>query len=308
VEFLYDPATEDFFFLEMNTRLQVEHTVTEAVTGLDLVAWQLRVAAGEHLELGSVTPRGHAIEFRINAEDALRGFLPTPGQIVDYREPAGPGIRVDSGVAAQSRISQYYDNLLAKLVVWGANRDEAIRRARRALSEFVVTGVSTTIPAHLAVVDHPDFQAGRHYTKWMEEAVSLPDPLPTADPTLPSEEELVRRDMTVEIGGRRFSVTYWTPDAVPTTGAPTPRRTRPKLERAATAGQSDGVIAAPMQGTIVKVHVKAGDRVEANQPICVLEAMKMENEVRSLGAGEVVDLRVQAGDTVAVGAVIAIVK
>ena len=308
VEFLYDPGEDSFYFLEMNTRLQVEHTITEMVTGLDLVAWQIRVASGEKLDLGKVEPRGHAIEFRINAEDPLRGFLPTPGQIVDYREPSGPGVRVDSGVMASTRVSQYYDNLMAKVVVWGANRQEAIRRGRRALSEFVITGVSTTIPAHLAVLDHPDFVAGSHHTKWMEESVQLPDPVPAASPVLPSDEELTRRDMTVEIGGRRFSVTYWAPEPMPMAGATGPRRVRPKLERAASVGAIDGVIAAPMQGTIVKVHVKAGDRVEANQPICVLEAMKMENEVRSPGAGEVVDLRVQPGDTVATGAVIAIIK
>ena len=308
VEFLYDPGEDSFYFLEMNTRLQVEHTVTEMVTGLDLVAWQIRVASGEKLDLGKVEPRGHAIEFRINAEDPLRGFLPTPGQIVDYREPSGPGVRVDSGVMASTRVSQYYDNLMAKVVVWGANRQEAIRRGRRALSEFVITGVSTTIPAHLAVLDHPDFVAGSHHTKWMEESVQLPDPVPAASPVLPSDEELTRRDMTVEIGGRRFSVTYWAPEPMPMAGATGPRRVRPKLERAASVGAIDGVIAAPMQGTIVKVHVKAGDRVEANQPICVLEAMKMENEVRSPAAGEVVDLRVQPGDTVATGAVIAIIK
>jgi acetyl-CoA/propionyl-CoA carboxylase biotin carboxyl carrier protein len=308
VEFLYDPSEDSFYFLEMNTRLQVEHTVTEMVTGLDLVAWQIRVASGERLNLGKVEPRGHAIEFRINAEDPLRGFLPTPGQIVDYREPSGPGVRVDSGVMASSRVSQYYDNLMAKLVVWGATREEAIRRGVRALSEFLITGVSTTIPAHLAVLAHPDFVEGVHHTKWMEETVQLPDPVPTASPVLPSEEELTRRDMTVEIGGRRFSVTYWAPEPLPMAGAPGPRRVRPKLERSASLVAVDGVIAAPMQGTIVKVHVKAGDRVEAHQPICVLEAMKMENEVRSPAAGEVVDLRVQPGDTVAAGAVIAIIK
>ncbi|HEX5671235.1 MAG TPA: biotin/lipoyl-containing protein, partial [Acidimicrobiia bacterium] len=228
--------------------------------------------------------------------------------IVDYREPSGPGVRVDSGVTASSRVSQYYDNLMAKLIVWGATRQEAISRGRRALSEFVITGVSTTIPAHLAVLDHSDFVNGTHHTKWMEESVQLPDPVPAASPVLPSDEELVRRDMTVEIGGRRFSVTYWAPEPLPAAGAPGPRRVRPKLERAASLAAIDGVIAAPMQGTIVKVHVKAGDRVEANQPICVLEAMKMENEVRSPAAGEVVDLRVQPGDTVATGAVIAIIK
>ncbi len=308
VEFLFEPESGEFYFLEMNTRLQVEHTITEMVTGLDLVEWQLRIADGEELDFEGVEPRGHAIEFRINAEDPLRGFLPSPGQIVDYREPAGPGIRVDGWVQATSRVSPYYDNLMAKLVVWGDDRDQAIRRARRALTEYEVTGVATTIPAHLLVLDHPDFVDGRHYTRWLEEHVKFPDAPPAAEPTLPEEEELERTDMTVEIGGRRFSVTYWAPDTLPASGPAGPRRARPKLQRPATTGTSDGVVAAPMQGTIVKVHVKAGDQVEVNQPLCVLEAMKMENEVRSPAAGEVVDLRIQAGDTVALGAVLAVIR
>ena len=308
VEFLFEPESGEFYFLEMNTRLQVEHTITEMVTGLDLVEWQLRIADGEEVDFEGVEPRGHAIEFRINAEDPLRGFLPSPGQIVDYREPAGPGIRVDGWVQATSRVSPYYDNLMAKLIVWGDDRDQAIRRARRALTEYEVTGVATTIPAHLLVLDHPDFVDGRHYTRWLEEHVKFPDAPPAAEPTLPGEEELDRTDMTVEIGGRRFSVTYWAPDTLPASGPAGPRRARPKLQRPATTGTSDGVVAAPMQGTIVKVHVKAGDQVEVNQPLCVLEAMKMENEVRSPAAGEVVDLRIQAGDTVALGAVLAVIR
>lgn len=308
VEFLFDPDEEHFYFLEMNTRLQVEHAITEAVTGLDLVAWQLRIASGEPLSLDQVEVKGHAIEFRINAEDPLRGFLPSPGRVVDYREPAGPGIRVDSWIRPGTRVSQYYDNLLAKLVVWGADRDEAIRRGRRALKEYQVTGVATTIPAHLAVLDHADFAAGRHYTRWMEEVVRLPDPQPSSEPTLPAEEDLSRHDMTVEIGGRRFAVTYWAPEMGPAVGAGPSRRVRPKLDRPTSGGASDGVVTSPMQGTIVKVHVRAGDKVEANQPLCVLEAMKMENEVRSPTAGEVVDLRVQPGDTVASGSVLAIIK
>jgi acetyl-CoA/propionyl-CoA carboxylase biotin carboxyl carrier protein len=308
VEFLFDPDEGRLYFLEMNTRLQVEHTITEAVTGLDLVAWQLRIAAGEPLTFDHVDAKGHAIEFRINAEDPLRGFLPSPGRVVDYREPAGPGIRVDGWVRPATRISQYYDNLMAKLVVWGADRDEAIRRSRRALNEYQVTGVATSIPAHLAVLDHPDFIAGHHYTRWMEEVVHLPDPQPSSGPTLPGEEDLSRHDMTVEIGGRRFAVTYWAPESGPAIGSGPSRRVRPKLDRPSAGGASDGVVTAPMQGTIVKVHVRAGDKVEANQPLCVLEAMKMENEVRSPTAGEVVDLRVQAGDTVASGSVLAIIK
>lgn len=308
VEFLFDPADGRFYFLEMNTRLQVEHTITEMVTGLDLVAWQLRIASGEELTFDHVEPKGHAIEFRINAEDPLRGFLPSPGQVVDYREPAGPGVRVDGWVRPGTRVSQYYDNLMAKLVIWGADRNEAIRRGRRALAEYEVTGVATTIPAHLAILDHPDFVAGNHHTRWTEDEVRLPDPLPSSEPTLAAEEDLTRHDMTVEIGGRRFAVTYWAPEVGPAIGSGPSRRVRPKLDRPAAGGPSDGVITSPMQGTIVKVHVRAGDKVEANQPVCVLEAMKMENEVRSPTAGEVVDLRVQPGDTVASGAVLAIVK
>jgi acetyl-CoA/propionyl-CoA carboxylase biotin carboxyl carrier protein len=308
VEFLFDPDVGEFYFLEMNTRLQVEHTVTEMVTGLDLVAWQLRIAQGESLDFDSVEARGHAIEFRINAEDPLRGFVPTPGQIVDYREPSGPGVRVDGWIQPASRVSQYYDNLMAKLVVWGEDRDQAIRRARRALEEYEITGVATTIPSHLLVLDHPDFLEGRHYTRWLEDQVKFGEPTPSSGPTLPEDEELARRDMTVEIGGRRFSVTYWAPDTGPATGPGVTRRTRPKLDRTSPASASDGVVVAPMQGTIVKVHVKAGDAVEAEQPLCVLEAMKMENEVRAPIAGEVVDLRVQPGDTVSVGTILAVVR
>jgi acetyl-CoA/propionyl-CoA carboxylase biotin carboxyl carrier protein len=225
--------------------------------------------------------------------------------VVDYREPSGPGVRVDGWVRPGTRISPYYDNLMAKLVVWGSDREQAIARGRRALSEYTVTGVATTIPAHQAVLQHDDFLNARHHTRWMEDSVVLPAATPDAGPTLPSEEQLSRREMTVEIGGRRFTVAYWSPEAL---GPPSAvRRRPPKLDRPSNA-PSDGVITAPMQGTIVKVHVKAGDKVTAGNPICVLEAMKMENEVRSPVNGEVVDLRIQPGDTVAAGAVIAVVR
>ncbi len=305
VEFLLDQSG-DFYFLEMNTRLQVEHTVTEMVTGLDLVEWQLRIADGETLDLGKVVPRGHAFEFRINAENPYQNYLPTPGQVVEWREPSGPGVRVDGWIVPQTRVSQYYDNLMAKLVVWGIDRTHAVARAKRALEEFVVRGVNTTIPAHLAVLNHPDFLSGEHHTRWMEESVDLGQEAPDSPPALPEEEELDQRSMTVEIGGRRFAVTFWAPQ---TQGGPDQvRRRPPKLKASGDTRPSDGVVAAPMQGTIVKVHVKAGDSVEAGDAICVLEAMKMENEVRSPATGDVVDLRVQPGDTVANGAVIAIIK
>jgi acetyl-CoA/propionyl-CoA carboxylase biotin carboxyl carrier protein len=306
VEFLLD-ENGDLYFLEMNTRLQVEHTVTEMVTGIDLVEWQLRVAMGEVLDLGEIEPNGHAIEFRINAENPFQDFMPTPGQVVEWREPSGPGVRVDGWISPQTRVSQYYDNLMAKLIVWGADRSQAIARGKRALSEFVVRGVHTTIPAHLAVLDHPDFAAGLHHTRWIEETVDLGTAPPDAPPALPEEEDLEQRSMTVEIGGRRFAVTFWAPDARAASAGQT-RRRPPRLSGSADAGPSDGVITAPMQGTIVKVHVRAGDTVEAGDPICVLEAMKMENEVKAPSSGAVVDLRVQAGDAVANGAVIAVVK
>jgi acetyl-CoA/propionyl-CoA carboxylase biotin carboxyl carrier protein len=303
VEFLIDRSGESYF-LEMNTRLQVEHTVTEMVTGLDLVEWQLRIAAGEELTIEAIEPRGHAIEFRINAEDPHNEFLPTPGQVVEWQEPAGPGVRVDSWVRPGTNVSQYYDNLMAKLVVWAPDRASAISRGRRALEEFRVTGVASTIPAHLAVLSHPDFLNGAHHTKWMEESVDVGEGEPDSTPSLPEEESLTRRDITVEVGGRRFAVSYWAPEPLAGTGI---RRRPPRLQTGSSA-PSDGVVTAPMQGTIVKVHVTAGAPVGEGDPICVLEAMKMENEVRSPTSGDVVDLRVQPGDTVTPGQVIAIVK
>lgn len=304
VEFLLD-QNGDFYFLEMNTRLQVEHTVTEMVTGLDLVEWQIRIAYGERLTIGEPEPDGHAIEFRINAEDPFNGFLPTPGQVVEWVEPAGLGVRVDSWITPGTVVSQYYDNLMAKLVVWGQTREAAIARGKRALQEFQVSGVATTIPAHLAVLDHPDFLAGTHHTKWMEDAVRLEGARPMVAPALPEDEDLVKREITVEVGGRRFQVSYWAPEA---TATGQPRRRPPKLTQTGGPKTSDGVVTAPMQGTIVKLHVKAGQAVKEGEPLCVLEAMKMENEVTSPAAGEVVDLRVEPGDTVSAGQVIAIVK
>jgi acetyl-CoA/propionyl-CoA carboxylase biotin carboxyl carrier protein len=306
VEFLVD-RQGDFYFLEMNTRLQVEHTVTEMVTGIDLVEWQLRIASGQELTFDAVEPRGHAIEFRINAEDPFQDFLPSPGRIVEWQEPAGPGVRVDSWIRSGTNLSPYYDNLLAKLVVWGPDRASAINRGRRALEEFRVQGVASTIPAHLAVLAHPDFIKGSHHTRWMEETVVLGLTEPEVNPSLPQDEDLTRRDITVEVGGRRFTVSYWAPDPGIAAGAVV-RRRPPRLANSGPAGPSDGMVTAPMQGTIVKVHVTAGTAVKEGDPICVLEAMKMENEVRSPNSGEVVDLRVQPGDTVTPGQVIAIVR
>ena len=307
VEFLLD-EDGSFYFLEMNTRLQVEHTVTEEVTGVDLVKQQLRIAAGAALDLGDITPRGHAIEFRVNAEDAASGFLPSPGTLVEYREPAGPGVRVDSWVTAGSAISQYYDNLIAKLVVWAETREEAIARGRRALEEYRISGVATTIPAHRLVLDHPDFIHGTHYTKWAEDKVDFTGVAGDMGAALPEDEELSERAMTVEVGGRRFDVKFWAPSPKVAGGAPASRRA-PKVKQAKASGSADeGIITAPMQGTIVKVSVEAGHSVEQGDQLLVLEAMKMENEVKASISGEIIELRVQAGDTVSPGDVMAIIR
>ncbi len=309
IEFLMSQDGE-FYFLEMNTRIQVEHTITEAVTGIDLVKEQLRVAAGEPLSFTSTEPRGHAIEFRINAEDPAREFMPNPGTIIEYHEPGGPGVRVDSGVSAGSVISQYYDNLIAKLVVWGRDREEAICRGRNALQSFEITGLATTIPAHLAVLATDEFVAGTYSTRFVEDHLDFSDLEQEVAPHLPSEEELEERSITVEVGGRRFPVRYWAPVmAAPATVGQkaAPRRRPPKLDRRAAPGENTGIVAAPMQGTIVKIHKAAGDSVKEGEPLCVLEAMKMENEIKSAKDGEVIDLRVQTGDTVISGAVLMVI-
>ena len=235
VEFLYQDG--EFFFLEMNTRLQVEHPVTELVTGLDLVEWQLRVASGEPLGFSQDEVRrdGHAIEVRINAEDPAGGaFTPSPGTIAQFVVPGGPGVRLDAGYASGDTVSQYYDNLVAKLVVWGHDREAARRRMLRAIDETVVTGVATTLPADVAILSHPDFVAGDHSTNWVEQtprpergAVRSRDPprrlRPTAEPSRPR----VLRDVTAEVDGRRYQVKLWVPDlgdAVVAAGAGQPAR------------------------------------------------------------------------------------
>ncbi|MBT8216684.1 MAG: biotin/lipoyl-binding protein [Acidimicrobiia bacterium] len=305
VEFLLEPDGA-FYFLEMNTRLQVEHPVTEMVTGLDLVKLQLEVASGEELALWDVPINGHAIEMRINAEDPGRGFQPSPGRITAYREPGGFGVRVDSFVEAGAAISPYYDNLAAKLVVWAPTRDEAIDKALRAVADFEIKGIPTTLQAHPLLLDHELFRTGRHYTKFVEDTVDFSGVDGEGGPALPEDEATTVREATVEVGGRRYDVKLWFPEGQLAGSAP--RRRPPRLERGRATGDDGGVITAPMQGTIVKVSVKAGERVKAGDTICILEAMKMENEIKAPVEGEVVDLRVQAGDSVANGAILAMVR
>ena len=218
VEFLYQDG--GFYFLEMNTRLQVEHPVTELVTGLDLVAEQIRVASGDPLSFSQedIVRRGHAIEVRINAEDPAGGaFVPSPGPIATLRVPQGYGVRWDGGYEAGDEVSQFYDNLLGKLICWGADRDAAIARTLRALDEFEISGIPTTIPADVAILRHPDFVAGEHSTKWVEERLDLSgiaaDVRPVPEDAETGAEPKVRRDVDVEVNGRRFGVTVWVPES-----------------------------------------------------------------------------------------------
>jgi acetyl-CoA/propionyl-CoA carboxylase, biotin carboxylase, biotin carboxyl carrier protein len=323
VEFLFQDG--EFYFLEMNTRLQVEHPVTELVTGLDLVAEQIRVASGEPLSFtqDDIVRRGHAIEVRVNAEDPAEGrFLPSPGPITRLRVPQGIGVRWDGGYEKGDEVSQYYDNLVGKLICWGADRDVAIARTIRALAEFEIAGVATTIPADLAILRHPDFVAGEHSTRWVEDRLDLsaataagsgPVPAAAGDAADGEAPEVkVRRDVDVEVNGRRFGVTVWVPEsqvgaAVAAGGAakasPRPRRSGGASAAAAGSGQ----VTVPMQGTIVKVLVAVGDSVDAGQTVCVLEAMKMENNIAADKAGTVAEVKVEAGQSVGSGDVIVVI-
>ena len=311
VEFIYQDG--DFFFLEMNTRLQVEHPVTEVITGIDLVEWQIRVASGEKLPMTQkqvrAAQRGHGIEVRINAENPAGGkFLPSPGPISKLVAPDGFGIRFDGGYETGDEISQYYDNLVGKLIVWGKDRDTAIARTVRALNEMVVEGVATTIPADIAILEHADFRAVQHSTKWVEEKLDLSnvDAAPAAAPAGDDDAPLVQRRTTVEVNGRRFDVKLWVPESAGVAAA------APAKKKAARAGGSgggaagggSGKVAVPMQGTIVKVLVEVGQAVEAGQSVVVLEAMKMENQIEADKTGTVKAVNVKPGDTVGAGDVV----
>src|SRR5436190_6459878 len=296
----------DYFFMEMNTRIQVEHTVTEMVTGLDLVREQILVALGEPLSVRQedVELRGHAIECRINAEDVARGFLPAPARITGYREPSGPGVRVDSGVAAGHEVSGAYDPLVAKLIVHGVDREHARRRMLRALDEFWIEGPVTLIGFHKALVSHPCFVAGEtcHGVVESDELATRAAELAWASPAaLPSNSLLqgttgpvptTERVRTVEVDGRRFEVRLSEPE--PEWRALARRRRDRVGQGGAGVGGSDAVVS-PMQGTVLSVPVADGDEVAAGQVICVVEAMKMENEVHAHGAGTVRSLSVEVG-------------
>ncbi len=314
VEFLFQDG--EFFFLEMNTRLQVEHPVTEAVTGIDLVAEQLSIAAGNPLSFtqDDIELRGHAIEARINAEDPTGGrFLPSPGRITRLQIPDGPFVRFDAGYAEGDEVSQFYDNLIAKLVVWGRDREEARKRLLRALDELVIEGVATTTPAHKLILAHPDFIAAEHSTKWVEEVLdmsSITAPAPAAPPAGEDGEQRVRRQVDVEVDGRRFAVAMWVPEGLPvaTVGGGAARKARPKPATSGGGAAGTGQVIAPMQGTIVKVLVAAGDEVQVGTPVLVLEAMKMENQISAEKAGKVTEVRCEPGQAVGAGDVVLVIE
>ncbi|MGQ0670915.1 MAG: acetyl/propionyl/methylcrotonyl-CoA carboxylase subunit alpha [Actinomycetota bacterium] len=300
VEFILD-EDGSFYFLEMNTRLQVEHTVTEMVTGLDLVALQIEVALGERLDV-SAEPRGHAIQCRINAEDPSRNFLPAPGRLIGYREPSGAFVRVDSGVKEGNEIAADYDSMFAKLIVSGPDREAARRRMRRALDEFRVEGVPTTIPLHRWIMDSQQFRKSTHTTTWLERAlrgVELPDNEP-APPAVPELRPLRPAELLVEVDGRRVPVRIFDERS---NAAP-----KPPVEHDVHHGEHvHGVIASEMQGTILRVLVEKGQPIEAGDVICILEAMKMENHVASPREGVVTELPIKPGQIVTTGQTLAVI-
>ncbi|OCW87078.1 acetyl-/propionyl-CoA carboxylase subunit alpha [Nocardia farcinica] len=301
-------------FLEVNTRLQVEHPVTEETAGIDLVRQQFRIANGEKLEITEdPTPRGHAFEFRINGEDAGRNFLPAPGPISVYKEPTGPGVRVDSGVVEGDVIGGQFDSMLAKLIVTGETREQALERSRRALAEFQVEGLATVIPFHRHIVSNPAFIGDGEkfdvYTKWIETDWDNPIEPYTGGEPIEEDEAAPRQNVVVEVGGRRVEVSLPGDLALGGGGGSANGvvRKKPKArsrKKGGGAAVSGDAVAAPMQGTVVKVAVEEGQEVAAGDLVVVLEAMKMENPVTAHKDGVVTGLTIEAGAAVTQGTVL----
>jgi acetyl-CoA/propionyl-CoA carboxylase, biotin carboxylase, biotin carboxyl carrier protein len=315
----------EYFFLEMNTRVQVEHPVTELVTGLDIVKEGIRVAAGEELSISQddVELRGHAIECRINAEDASKNFAPAPGAITNYREPAGPGVRVDSGVHEGSEISPMYDPMVAKLIVWDVDREQATARMLRALREYEIGNLKTLLPFHEAILQTEQWHNAEtcrdliEDKKWLKE-LAFPKPA-DAKTDGDDEEQTVEQTYTVEVSGKRFDVKVIGPPygggaaangAGPGAGAAVAARKPPRRERAAGGGGGGGgdTLASPLQGTVLKVAVEQGAAVEEGALVCVIEAMKMENEITAHKAGTVSELPIAVGASVASGDTLAVIS
>ena len=295
VEFLVQD--HEFYFLEMNTRVQVEHPVTEEVTGIDIVQTGIRIAAGEELPFAQedVSWRGHAIEVRVNAENPTNDFAPSPGSVSVYEEPGGPGVRVDSSLRGPGSVPESYDPLFAKLIVRGADREDALSRLRRALAEFRVEGIATTLPFFRALLDDEVFVSGDYTTGFIAERLEALEieasPLGEAG----EAPEKGSREIEVEVNGKLFRVRMYSEE--PQSGGK-PQRRGGGARRAAI---SEGAVTAPMQGTIVKVLVEEGQEIETDEPVCVLEAMKMESEIRARSAGMVSEVHVEAGQTVRAG-------
>ncbi|GAA1287999.1 acetyl/propionyl/methylcrotonyl-CoA carboxylase subunit alpha [Brachybacterium alimentarium] len=297
-------------FLEVNTRLQVEHTITEEVAGVDLVREQLRIAAGETISTEDPEPRGHSFEFRINGEDPGRGFMPAPGRIDRYDVPSGPGVRVDSGVRAGDEISGAFDSMLAKLIVTGATRQEALERSRRALAEFRVEGIPTVIPFHRAVVEDAAFaptdpeEAFSVHTRWIE--TEFDNDLPAAPLPAQPEEPEDREAVVVEVDGRRVEISL--PASLRAPQAAVRSRRKRQHKGVGDAAANGNSVAAPMQGTIVKIVAEEGQSVADGDLLVVLEAMKMEQPITAHRSGVVKGLSAEIGATVSAGAVLCTIE
>jgi acetyl-CoA/propionyl-CoA carboxylase biotin carboxyl carrier protein len=307
---------DEYFFLEMNTRVQVEHCVTEMVAGVDIVREQVRIAAGEEISISQedLELRGHAIECRINAEAAHKNFAPAPGRIGGYREPAGPGVRVDSGVQEGSEVTPMYDPMVAKLIVWDSDRELATRRMLRALGEYKIDGLITLIPFHTAILATEQWAKGEtcrdliEDADWLKSLAPEQQPAPAKDED--EEEELQAREYKVEVGGKLFDVRVFGAPGAGSGPAAAGARRPPKRERKAGGGggAAGEELVSPLQGTVLRVAVEKGAEVEEGALICVIEAMKMENEISAHRAGKVEELNVSDGASVSSGDVIAVIR
>jgi acetyl-CoA/propionyl-CoA carboxylase biotin carboxyl carrier protein len=318
---LGESGEPEYFFLEMNTRVQVEHCVTEMTTGIDIVKEGIKAAAGEPLSYSQadIELRGHAIECRINAEDASKNFAPAPGKIGVYREPSGPGVRVDSGVREGGEVSPMYDPMVAKLIVWDSDREQATQRMLRALGEFEIEGLKTLIPFHQALLATEQWAKGETCKDLLEDkqwlkTLAFPAPTP---PSGDEEEqaEKVEQTYAVEVSGKRFDVRVIGPPfsgsggaATNGSGAVAARKAPKRGERKSSAGGGPDTLPSPLQGNMWKVLVKQGDTVEEGQLLCIIEAMKMENEITAHKAGTIVELPIAEGAPIQAGAPIATIK
>jgi len=305
VEFLVQD--DEFYFLEMNTRVQVEHPVTEEVTGIDIVQTGVRVAAGEKLPFTQedVVWRGHAIEVRLNAEDAANDFVPSPGTVTVYEEPGGPGVRVDSSLREPGVVPEHYDPLFAKLIVRGADREDALRRLRRALGEFRIEGIATTLPFFEAILEDEVFVKGAYTTGFVAERMERlkieAHQAGSARGGSAGTSQKEAREVEIEVNGKLFRVKVYAEEAEGRSGGMKAPPMRGGREKGRGAAVTEGAVVAPMQGTIVKVLVEEGQEVAADEAVCVLEAMKMESEIRVKSAGTVSEVLVEAGQTVRSG-------